>query len=54
MSRSKGNETMKFGQLIKYKQKYLSLKSCRKGGRETLAELFKSFFEWPWSTLRRL
>ena len=35
-SRSKGNQTMKFGQLIEYNKRNLfPQKSCRKYGRET-------------------
>ena len=34
--RSKGNQTMKFGHLIKYnKRNFFLQKSCRKAGRET-------------------
>ena len=36
ISRSKGNQTMKFGQLIEYNKRNIFLqKSCRKWGRET-------------------
>ena len=36
ISQSKGNQAMKFGQLIKYNKRNIFLqKSCRKWGRET-------------------
>ena len=36
ISRSKGNQTMKFGQVIEYNNRNIFLqKSCRKWGRET-------------------
>ena len=36
ISQSKGNQTMKFGQLIEYNKKNIFLqKLCRKWGRET-------------------
>ena len=34
ISRSKGNQTMKFGQLIEYNRNVFIQKSCRKQGRE--------------------
>ena len=41
--------------LIEYNQRNTFLqKSCRKLGRETLLELYKSFLEWPWSIPWRL
>ena len=42
ISRSKGNQTMKFGQLIKYNRKNFLEKSYIKWGGETIP---KSFFK---------
>ena len=39
--RSKGNQTMKFGQLIAYNMRYIFLeKSCTKCGRKTIPRPF--------------
>ena len=41
ISRSKGNQTMRFGQLIEYNMKNIFLeKSCRKYGGETIPRPF--------------
>ena len=41
ISRSKGNQMMKFGQLIEYNIKYIFLeKSCTKFGEETIPRPF--------------
>ena len=38
---SKGNQTMKFGQLVKYKKRNIFFqKLCRKGGKETSCRPF--------------
>ena len=46
ISRSKGNQTMKFGQLIKYNgRNSFHQKSCRKQGRETSSRPLLVFLE---------
>ena len=45
ISRSKGNQKMRFGQVIEYNQRNIFLpETCRKWGRETSSRLFL-FFE---------
>ena len=40
ISRSKGNQTMKLGQVTEYKQRNIALQtSCRKRGRESSSRL---------------
>ena len=49
VSKSNGNESVKFGQLIKYSLRIIFQKSCRQWGRETssrpLCFLKKAFYE---------
>ena len=45
-STSKGNQTVKFGQLIEYSVSNIFLqKQCRKGGKETSSRPLFSFFK---------
>ena len=45
ISRSKDNQTMKFGQLIEYNNNTFLQKSCRKWGRETSSRSFFVFLK---------
>ena len=46
ISRIKGNQTMKFGQLIEYNKRDIFLqKSCKKPSRETKLDLFSCFLK---------
>ena len=45
ISQSKGNQTMKFGQLREYKKRNIFRKSCKKCGMETSFQTSFFFFE---------
>ena len=47
ISQNKGNQTMKFGQLIEYITRNLFLKIYAENEARRLLKIYKSFLEWP-------